>query len=84
MGWVGHDTPYSIRDANVPITAGEGTVEMSITVDTDQLGQGRWALYAEFTDVMGVVPNSGWNNAGSPVSINMEWCIRCPSVTPGR
>jgi hypothetical protein len=84
MGWVGHDTPYSIRDANMPITAGEGTVEMSFTLDTDQLGQGRWAVGPGFTDVLGIVPNTGWGNAGSPVGIYMEWCIRCPSVTPGQ
>ena len=82
MSWVGHDSPFAIRGARLPVTAGEGTVQMNITVDTDQLGQGKWAVVPGFMDTLGVSPNSGWSGGGVPLGIYLEWCIRCPPETP--
>ncbi len=82
MSWAGHDTPRAIRDATVPVTAGEGTVQMTVTVDTDQLGEGSWAVGAGFVDTLGIAPNYGWNGGGAPFGIYLEWCIRCSSASP--
>ncbi len=82
MSWVGHDSPYAIQGAKVPVTAGEGTVQMNVTVDTDQLPEGKWAVGAGFFDTMGVSPNTGWSGGGAPLGIYLEWCIRCSTEPP--
>jgi len=66
----------------VPVTAGEGTVQMNVTVDTDQLLEGKWAVGAGFFDTMGVSPNTGWSGGGAPLGIYLEWCIRCSTEPP--
>jgi hypothetical protein len=82
LSWVGHDTPYALRDATVPISAGEGTVPLTINIDTGQLGDGPWAVNVWLTDVTGIAPPYGWSGGGAPLGINLEWCIRCPPPIP--
>lgn len=79
MSWVGHDSPYAPREAKVPVTAGEGSVHMSVTIDADRLGEGKWAVSATFMDTLGVSPGTGWSGGGPPLGIYLEWCVRCPS-----
>lgn len=75
--WVGHDTSYPIQYERAPVKGGEGTVQITFTVDADQLGDGKWAVHPWFSDTMGIAPNTSWNGAGAPRGVYLEYCVRC-------
>lgn len=75
--WVGHDTAYPIQYERVPVKGGEGTVQISFTVDADQLGEGMWVVQPGFSDTMGIAPHTVWNGGGTPRGIYLEYCVRC-------
>jgi hypothetical protein len=76
--WAGHDTAHPIQYERVPVKGGEGTVQISFTVDADQLGEGNWVVVPGFTDTIGIAPHTGWG--GSPLEgIYLEYCVRCSS-----
>ena len=74
--WAGHDSGASIQVENIPISAGEGAVQVRFTFDSDQLGEGGWVITPQFVDTMGISPNIAWGFSPS-AGIYLEWCIRC-------
>jgi hypothetical protein len=78
--WSGHDTRVKLDVEEVPVLAGEGTIEMNFVFDTTDLGDGRWSIVPAFRDVLGMNPGVGWGY--SPSGIYLEWCVRCQDVTP--
>jgi hypothetical protein len=75
--WAGHDTGHPIEYEKVPIKGGEGTVQISFSVDADQLGAGTWVVQPGFSDTMGIAPHTVWNGGGRPRGIYLEYCVRC-------
>jgi len=75
--WAGHDTGHPIQYEKVPVEGGEGTVQITFTVDADQLGEGNWVVQPGFSDTMGIAPNTVWNGGGTPRGIYLEYCVRC-------
>jgi hypothetical protein len=65
----------SINYEKVPVKGGEGTVQISFTVDADQLGEGMWPVHPFFFDTMGI--DYAWNGAVTPQGIQLEYCVRC-------
>jgi hypothetical protein len=79
LNWGGHDTRVKLDVDEVIVGAGEGVIEVDFMVDTTELGDGRWAIWPTFRDVLGINlgPGYGWNSFGDPAGIYPEWCIRC-------
>jgi hypothetical protein len=75
--WAGHDSGSSIQYEKMPVTGGEGAVQISFTVDADQLGEGMWVVQPGFADTMGIAPNVVWGGAGTTQGIYLEYCVRC-------
>ena len=57
---------------------GEGTVQISFTVDADELGEGKWVVNPGFSDTIGIAPHTGWGSAPFE-GIYLEYCVRCSS-----
>lgn len=81
IDWVGHDWASPLQVEDIPITAGEGTVRVSFTFDSDQLGEGEWRIHPQFVDSMGIAPHTAWGHSPSR-GIYLKWCIRCLQETP--
>ncbi|MFL7892194.1 MAG: hypothetical protein ACK2UM_08855 [Anaerolineales bacterium] len=79
LNWSGHDTRVKIDVEEVVVDAGEGVVEFDFVVDTTDLGDGKWVIWPDFRDILGIHlgPGIGWNSFGIPTGIYPEWCIRC-------
>jgi hypothetical protein len=77
LAWAGHDYMESIKYDKVPVKGGEGTVQISFSVDADQLGEGMWAVRPIFFDTMGI--DTAWNGGVTPQEILLEYCVRCTS-----
>jgi hypothetical protein len=77
LAWAGHDYMESIKYDKVPVKGGEGTVQISFSVDADQLGEGMWAVRPIFFDTMGI--DTAWNGGVTPQEILLEYCVRCDS-----
>jgi hypothetical protein len=75
--WAGHDYMESIQYDKVPVRGGEGTVQISFTVNADQLGEGMWPVHPFFFDTMGI--DTAWNGPVTPQGIQLEYCVRCAS-----
>lgn len=75
--WAGHDYMESIKYDRVPVRGGEGTVQISFTVDADQLGEGEWAVHTWYGDTMGIAPHVFWNGGGPTPGIYLKYCVRC-------
>lgn len=80
--WVGHDTGEFFGVEKVPVTAGEDSIRVSFSFDSDRLGEGEWAIHPCFVDVMGIAPNTCWAGAGAPNGIYLKWCVGCTSESP--
>jgi hypothetical protein len=81
IDWVGHDWASPLQVEDIPITAGEGTVRVSFTFDSEQLGDGEWVITPQFADSMGIAPHTAWGHSPSR-GIYLKWCIRCLQETP--
>jgi hypothetical protein len=79
--WVGHDSAAPVQVEDIPITAGEGTVQVSFTLDSEALGDGEWVITPQFVDSMGIAPHTAWGHSPSR-GIYLIWCIRCLKETP--
>jgi hypothetical protein len=77
LNWSGHDTRVGLDVEQVPVEAGEGIVKMDFVFDTNELGDGRWAIHPTFRDVLGINPGVAWNGFGIPYGLHLEWCVRC-------
>jgi hypothetical protein len=77
LNWSGHDTRVGLDVEQVPVEAGEGTIEMDFVFDTSELGDGRWAIHPTFRDVLGINTGVAWNSFGTPYGLHLEWCVRC-------
>jgi hypothetical protein len=79
LNWSGHDTRVKLDVDEVIVDAGEGVIEFDFVVDTTDLGDGKWVIWPDFRDVLGIHlgPGIGWNSFGTPTGIYPEWCIRC-------
>jgi hypothetical protein len=80
LWWSGHDTRVKLDVEEVPVLAGEGTIEMNFVFDTTDLGDGRWSITPAFIDVLGINPGVAWGY--SPSGIYLEWCVRCQDESP--
>lgn len=82
LWWSGHDTRVKLDVEEVPVLAGEGTIEMDFVFDTTDLGDGIWSIHPSYIDVLGINPGVVWGY--SPSGIYLEWCVRCQgeSSTP--
>jgi hypothetical protein len=81
--WAGHDTGVALGVASVPVTAGEGSIRVSFSFDSDQLGEGEWSIHPGFVDVLGINPNIGWGGSGDPDGIlYLKWCVGCTPASP--
>jgi hypothetical protein len=77
---IGKDT--GAGGASVPIQAGEGVVQMSFTVDTDQLPAGAWAAGVD----LGIYIDAGPGFAVNDLPLyDVQWCVRCdPAELPSQ
>lgn len=80
--WAGHDTGEPLEVEKVPVTAGEDSIRVSFTFDSERLGEGEWAIHPCFADVMGIAPNTCWSGAGVPSGIYLKWCVDCTPASP--
>ncbi|MGD2158181.1 MAG: hypothetical protein PVG32_14995, partial [Anaerolineales bacterium] len=81
--WAGHDTGVALGVASVPVTAGEGSIRVSFSFDSDQLGEGEWSIHPGFGDVLGITPNTYWGASGDPDGIlYLKWCVGCTPDSP--
>lgn len=79
--WAGHDSAAPLQIERIPVTAGEGTVQVSFTFDSDQLGEGEWIMQPSFVDTMGISPNVAWGFSPSD-GIYLKWCLHCLHESP--
>jgi hypothetical protein len=77
---VGKDTAGG--GTSVPIQGGEGVVQMSFTVDTDELAEGAWAMGTD----LGIYVDAGPGFAINDLSLfDTQWCVRCdPAELPSQ
>jgi len=77
---VGKDT--GSPGSSVPIQGGDGVVQMSFTLDTDQLAEGAWALGTD----LGIYIDAGPGFAINDLTLfDTQWCVRCdPSELPSQ
>jgi hypothetical protein len=80
--WAGHDTGEPLRVDKVPVTAGEDSIRVSFSFDSDRLGEGEWTIHPCFVDVIGIAPNTCWSGAFAPNEIYLKWCVGCAQATP--
>jgi hypothetical protein len=80
--WAGHDTGEPLEVEKIPVTAGEGSIRVSFSFDSDRLGEGEWVIVPCFADVIGIAPNTCWAGAGTPNGIYLKWCVGCTPASP--
>jgi hypothetical protein len=83
LNWSGHDTRVKLDVDEIIVDAGEGEIDLDFVVDTTELGEGGWAIWPAFRDILGINhgPGIGWNSLGDPGGIYVEWCIHCQDPT---